>query len=170
MRLMPVVLTLCAANAAAQTTVWDAQATALLKQEPVTMLKNVDAGNFDAMLQNADKDAIVFDFDENNNPVRLQGSAAMKKFFDAMSQSMKKQAMSFKSTLVKNECFASPAQGFCAVEFDQSIIAGGKTMGPFKFRGTLVARKTDAGWRWLHWHGSFRELPAAPPPAAPLKK
>ena len=136
------------------------------------MLKNVDAGNFDAMLQTADKDAIIFDFDENNNPIRLQGTAAMKKFFDSMSQSMKKQAMSFKSTLVRNDCYATTTQGFCAVEFDQSMTAGGKTMGPFKFRGTLVARKTDAGWRWVHWHGSFREQPATPAvpavPAAPV--
>ena len=169
MRLMAVVFTLCAANAAAQTTGWDAQASASLKQEPVTMLKNIDAGNFDAMLRSADKDAVVFDVDENNNPIRLQGAAAMKMFFDGVSLSMKKQAMSFKSTLVRNDCFATAAQGYCAIEFDQSLVGGGKTMGPFKFRGTLIARKTEAGWRWVHWHGSFRENPPAAPPA-PAKK
>jgi hypothetical protein len=46
------------------------------------------------------------------------------------------------------------------------MTAGGQTMGPFKFRGTFVARRVADEWRWTHWHGSFRDMPAPQAPAA----
>src|SRR6185369_696725 len=103
--------------------------------------------------------------DENNHPVRYQGREKVTQYFHNLEQGAKAQGLKFKSTITKNDCSATTNVGYCVVEFDQTISAGGQTMGPFKFRATVVARKVGDEWRWTHWHGSFREMPA-PAPAA----
>lgn len=150
-----------------ETGAWDPAATASLEAEPEAMLKDIDAGNFDAMIAKMDSGSVAFDYDEKNNPVRIEGAENIRKFFDGYGKMMKEQQMKLTSTPVSKHCQATASMGYCALEFDQSMTANGQTMGPFKFRGTLVARRDGAGWKWVHWHGSFRELPAAP--SAPKK-
>jgi hypothetical protein len=76
------------------------------------------------------------------------------------------------------QCRSTSLSGFCLVEFEQSVTQAGKTMGPFKFRGTLVAERNGEGWIWTHWHGSLapksvkapaeaEATEAAPAPEAP---
>jgi ketosteroid isomerase-like protein len=143
---------------------WNAQDSASLKPEIEGMLKSIDAGDFQAMIAKMDADATVFDFDADNKPIKMGSKAEVEKTFAGMAEMVKSQGLKFGSTIVSNDCHANAMMGFCAVEFDQTITAGGNTMGPFKFRGTLVARKLGGQWRWAHWHGSFREMPAMPPP------
>jgi ketosteroid isomerase-like protein len=154
----------CGGAASAQ---WDAQSSAALRAQPEALLHHLDAGNFDALIANLDDDSLVLDLDENNHPVRYQGREEVTRYFRGLEQGAKAQGLKFKSTIVRNDCSATPVVGYCVVEFDQTITAGGSTMGPFKFRGTVVARKVGETWRWSHWHGSFREVPAAAPAPAP---
>jgi len=159
----------CTRASAPATGEWDAAATASLKAEPEAMLNEIDAGHFEAVEAKMDSDAIAFDFDSSNAPVRMQGVADIKKVFDGYANMMKTQQLKMKSTLVSSDCRATTSMGFCAIEFDQSATTPTGTMGPYKFRGTLVARRVADGWRWAHWHGSFREMPAMPAAAASAK-
>lgn len=158
-------LGLAACGGAAATSQWDASSSTALRAQPESLLHDLDAGNFDGMLAQLDDDSIVLDLDENNHPVRYQGREKVTQYFRGLEQGAKAQGLKFKSVITKNDCSATTAVGWCVVEFDQTISAGGQTMGPFKFRATVVSRKVGSEWRLAHWHGSFREAPA---PAAAM--
>jgi ketosteroid isomerase-like protein len=179
-------LTLVASNAAsakkesAPSAAWDPAATADLKATNEKMFADIDAGNMDALTSRMSADAVVFDTDMTGKPMATHGSAEIKKTMDAMAMEMKASGGTSKTTIVRDDCFATAVMGYCAVEFDQTFTAGGNTMGPMKFRGTLVARKVDGQWTFDHWHGASREAPpmpeattttttttTAPPPATP---
>jgi ketosteroid isomerase-like protein len=153
-------LAACGGGAAAG---WDPAASAALRAEPEALLHDLDQGRFDAMLAKMDDDSIVLDLDENNRPVRYQGRANVTEYFRALANAAKAQGLVFRSTIARDDCQATPAIGYCVVEFDQTITARGQTMGPFKFRASLVAHKVGSDWRVSHWHGSFREAPSATP-------
>jgi ketosteroid isomerase-like protein len=138
---------------------WDEQATASLKAEVEGMLKSIDGGDFSAMTAKMDPDVVVFDTDEKNQPVRASGLAEVKQYMGGMEGGAKALGLKFASTIKSNVCHATAVMGYCAIEFDQTITAGGQTQGPFKFRGSFVARRVAGAWRWVHWHGGFAELP-----------
>jgi ketosteroid isomerase-like protein len=148
---------------------WSDSTAADLRQKVEQMFKDIDSSNFAGMKMWADQDAILFDFDENNLPVTARGSAELDKYLAAYDATMRK-GLKVHTDIGKDDCFGDSDLGFCAIEFDQSIGASeAAPPTPFKFRGTLVARKTKDGWRWVHWHASFREFPkpAAAAQAAP---
>jgi ketosteroid isomerase-like protein len=141
------------------------QTAADLRQKVEQMFKDIDAGNFAGLKMWADDKAILFDFDENNLPVSARGPAELDKYLAAYDATLRK-GLKVHTDVQKNDCFGDADLGFCAFEYDQSIGASEAAPStPFKLRGTLVARKTTDGWRWMHWHASFREFPkpAAPP-------
>jgi SnoaL-like domain len=150
----------------AASTQWDPQSAAALHAEPEALLRDLDAGNVSDMLARMDDQSVVLDLDENNHPVRVEGRAKVTEYLGGLEKAMKKDGVHFRSKIAKNDCTASASFGYCIVEFDQTISAGGQTMGPFKLQATLVARKVGDTWRWSHWHGSFREMPAPAPAAA----
>ncbi len=141
---------------------WDPQGATSLKQKAVEMLGDLDAGNFQAMFEGADSNIVVMDVDENNAPMRADGIGEANAFAARMTDLTKNQGLKFTSTVTRNDAWATATMGYCVIEYDQTIAAGGQTMGPFKFRGTLIARRDGDRWLTTHWHGSFREMPAPP--------
>jgi hypothetical protein len=123
------------------------------------MFRDLDTGNFDGMLAKMDTDATAFDFDTKNQPISMRNLDEIRALFAALGKSMKEGGLSVKTDVGHTDCRATGAMGYCGVEFDQTMTQGGQAMGPFKFRGTLVARKVGDTWKWAHWHGSFREMP-----------
>ncbi|HZP12500.1 MAG TPA: nuclear transport factor 2 family protein [Nevskiaceae bacterium] len=144
----------------------DDQTAADLRQKVEQMFKDIDAGNFAGLKMWADDQAILFDFDENNAPVTARGQAELDKYLAAYDGVVRK-GLKIHTEIGKDDCFGDSDIGYCAVEYDQTIGAEGAPPAPFKFRGTLIARKTKDGWRWVHWHSSFREFPKPAAPAAP---
>jgi len=130
-----------------------------IKEESVRLLRNLDAGDYMAMIAEADSNLVMMDFDENNAPFRANGLEEARAFMKHMDEASRSQGLHFESTVRRNDGWATPTMGYSIVEFDQTITAGGKTMGPFKFRGTLIARREGDRWVMTHWHGSFREAP-----------
>jgi len=129
------------------------------------MFKDIDSGNFAGLKMWADQDAVLFDFDENNRPVSARGADALDKYLVAYDAAVRK-GQKVHTTISKDDCFGDADIGYCVVEYDQTIGASG---GPFKFRGTLIAAKEKEGWRWVHWHSSFREFPAPAAASAPTE-
>lgn len=149
---------------------WDPQGAESLKQLATKVLTDLDAGNFQAMFAGADSNVVVLDFDENNAPFRVDGLVAANAFMAHMAEVAQSQGLKFTSTPVRSDAWATATMGYCIVEYDQSVTVGGQTMGPFKFRGTLVARRDGDRWSTTHWHGSFRETPPPMPPPVATKK
>lgn len=160
---------------------WNDATAADLRQKVEQMFKDIDAGNFAGLKMWADPNAILFDFDESNLPIAARNADELDKYLSNYDAAMRK-GLKVHTDVQKDDCFGDADVGFCAVEFDQNIGASEAAPStPFKFRGTLVARKTKEGWRWVHWHSSFREFPkpptvestpatdepASPPPAEP---
>ena len=154
-----------AACGGAASSAWDPQAASALRNESEALLHDLDAGNVADMLARMDEASVVLDLDENNHPVRVDGRAKVTAYLGGLGEAMKKEGLRFHSTIARNDCSAISDFGYCVLEFDQTVTAGGQTMPPSKFRATVVARRTGEGWRWTHWHGSFRETPPAPAPA-----
>src|SRR5262249_38971321 len=119
---------------------WDEQASASLKAEAESLLKLVDSGDFAGMTAKMDPDVVVFDTDDKNQPVRASGLAEAKQYMGAMENGVKSQGLKFASTLKTSVCHATAVMGYCAIEFDQSITAGGQAQGPFKVRGPPAPR------------------------------
>ena len=142
---------------------WDPQSAEPIKQLSVNLLRNLDAGDFMAMIADADSNFVMMDVDENNIPFRADGIGDARALMTRMSDVAKSQDIKFASTILRNDAWATPTMGYSIVEYDQTISAGGQTMGPFKFRGTLVARRDGSNWIMTHWHGSFREMPPPMP-------
>lgn len=131
------------------------------------VFRSIDEGTADTTLMSwADPEAVVFDFDENNQPVTRRGTTEIQEFLAGLTKAVKEGGMKITTSVVSADCKSTVVAGFCTTEFDQTFTKDGQTMGPFKFRGTLVARKMPDGWKWLHWHGSFREIPPPAPAAA----
>lgn len=147
----------------------DPQTAAALRADAEQMLRDVDAGNWDALPSHLAPDASVFDSDEDDRPLQVYGREAVTAYFQRFGRVAKEKRLKFKTTILKEDCRGTATMGFCALEFDQMMTVGDETAGPFKFRGTLVSRKDGDRWLWEHVHGSFREFPAPPvepPPAA----
>lgn len=143
------------------------QTAADLRQKVEQMFKDIDAGNFAGLKMWADDKAILFDFDENNVPISAHNAAELDKYLAAYDATVRK-GLKVHTDVQKDDCFGDADIGFCAVEFDQTIGASDAAPAtPFKFRGTLVAHKTKDGWRWMHWHASFREFPKPAATATP---
>lgn len=113
--------------------------------------------------QSACPKAVVYDIGDQGQPVKATGKAEIDALLDGYQKGMTNGAK-VTTTLNSIECRSSSVSGHCLVEFDQSMTTpDGKTMGPFKLRGTGVAEKLDSGkWIWSHWHSSYREMPSAP--------
>lgn len=159
---------LCLATTAcggAASSAWNPKASADLKAMTSTIFTQLDAGEVEAMKASFDDNVSVFDIDPENKPVAAYGTDAAKAYTDTLGAAIK-QGLKVKSSVNKIDCQATEVLGFCVVEFDQVFTMGGQTMGPFKFRATAVGRKVNSAWKWTHWHGSFREPPAAAPAAA----
>jgi hypothetical protein len=160
---------------------WDPAATTALKAMSEKMFQDMDAGNMEAMTAMMSSEGVVFDMDMNNNPVAKRGPEVAA-YLNEMGAMMKQNGSTMKTSIVRDDCFATAVMGYCAIEFDQTFTMGAQVMGPVKFRGTAVARKVGETWKWEHWHGSFREMPvmtapesaevppAAPAPTTPAKK
>jgi hypothetical protein len=135
-----------------------------LKQKLEQMFKDIDSGNFAGLKMWADKDAVLFDFDETNTPVAARGAEGLDKFLAAYDAAVRK-GLTIKTTISKEDCEGDDEIGYCTVEYDQAVAGSPE---PFRLRGTLIAARTDDGWRWVHWHSSFRAFPkpaeTTPPP------
>lgn len=169
MRITGAILSACLAacllgiSGCAPSSQWDPQSAEPIKQLSVNLLRNLDAGDFMAMIAAADSNLVIMDFDENNIPFRADGIGECRAFLTRMADAAKSQDVKFASTITRNDAWATPTMGYSIVEYDQTISAGGQTMGPFKFRGTLVARHEGSSWIMTHWHGSFSEMPPPMP-------
>lgn len=161
-----VIVALLTGCAAPPSSDWDPAAASALEGKIAGMFQALDSGNMDSVMTWADDEVVVYDFGPDNKPVSANGRAEAQAMFDGYAKAFK-EGMKIRSTVGRTSCKASSTVGHCAVEFDQTMSAGGQDMGPFKFRGTMVARKVGEEWKWTHWHGSFREMPEMPPAAPP---
>jgi hypothetical protein len=133
-------------------------------------------GGMDAMAKgdmtfwskNACPQAVVWDTDPSGAAVVANGKAEIDAMMAQYQQMLSGGQMQMTTTTKSVKCRATSLSGHCLVEFAQSMTHGGQTMGPFQFRGTLIAERNGDGWIWTHWHGSFAPGSAkAPAEAAP---
>lgn len=123
---------------------------------------HVGQNDFAYLKRSACPRAVVWDLDENGQPVAASGTAEINPFFDHYQELANHGAQV--DTTVKNiVCRGGSDSAYCLTEFDQSIAMDGKNMGPYLFRATMVLHRHNGRWIWTHWHASMR---AQTPPAA----
>ena len=100
------------------------------------IFRSLDAGTADTTLMSwADPEAVVFDFDSNNNPVIKRGTAEIQEFLGEYAKAVKEGGLKISTTVVGADCKSTKVAGFCTAEFDQTFVVNGQSQGPFKFRG-----------------------------------
>ena len=136
-------------------------AEASLRTKVETIFRDLNEMKFDAMRARTDiPELSVFDFDPENKPLDAYSGAEWNRVVDQYAD-MVKRGGALRTELKRIDVHASESFGYATVEFDQFFSMGGQTMGPFKFRGTMIVRREGEDWVWTHWHGSMRELPPA---------
>lgn len=110
------------------------------------------------------EDVVAFEMDLAGKPVRLGSRAEVLRFAEQIFAEMKKMGAKMKIDFHASHCLAAAALAYCTVEFDfQAAMPDGSTMTQ-PSRNTIVLRKGDGGWKWVHWHSS---LAVSPAPSAP---
>jgi hypothetical protein len=128
---------------------------------------HIAQGDFAYLKASACPDVVMWDTDENGNPMEAVGQAAVGAVLDRYTALAHTPGVTMTTTFGPIKCETYADAGFCMVPMDQTMTQNGQTMGPFKVRGTLIAKQYKGRWIWTHWHASMREAPAAPPPASP---
>lgn len=141
---------------------WDGQAAASLRSDVARLIVDLDGGNFGAIVAKLDDDVILFDLDANDRPIRADGLAGARRYYETLEDARRTQDLRTKTTLLRTDCLATTTVGHCAVELDQTIHLGGRTTGPSRYRATFVARRRGPDWRFTHVHASLAAIPRSP--------
>ena len=129
---------------------------------------HISAGDFAYLKSSACPESVVmWDTDENGAPVVADGKPAVEAMLDKYTAMAHTPGVKMTTTFGPMRCEAFSDAGYCLLEMDQSITQNGQTMGPFKVRGTLIAKTYKDKWIWTHWHASLREAAPPTPPALP---
>ncbi len=114
------------------------------------------------------ENVVAFEMDLEGKPVRLGSRDDAVRYAEAMFAQVKKMGASLKLDIHSCDCRAKSTLAYCTVEFDfKATMADGSTMLQ-PSRNSIVLRKGDDGWKWMHWHSSLAVLPApSASPAAP---
>lgn len=111
--------------------------------------------------------------DLENKPVRLESRDEVGRWAEATFAEIKKMGAVLTLDIHSSKCRATATLAYCTVEFDvKSTMTGGTTMSQ-PSRNTVVLRKGDDGWKWMHWHSSLAPSPApaeSPAASSPKKK
>src|SRR5207249_4461043 len=81
---------------------WNDSTAAELRIKAEQMFKDIDSGNFAGLKLWADKDAVLFDFDENNVPVAARGAEALDKYLAAYDAAVRK-GLKVKTTISRED-------------------------------------------------------------------
>jgi ketosteroid isomerase-like protein len=162
---LPGVLGACATTGTSLTARYDRAAEAALEAKTRSMFTGMERGDLSEMrIEGDDTEGTIFDTDSENHPISAYGAADWNHYFDQYVQ-MFRSGGRVHTDVDRIDCHATTNHGYCTTEFRQTFTMNGQSMGPFRYRGTLVARRDGDRWIATHWHGSVGEVPPAPAPA-----
>ena len=120
----------------------------------------MDAAGFEAGLA---EDVVGFEMDLESKPVRLGSRGEAVKYADEMFAQLKGMGARLSLDVHSNECERSAELAYCTIEFDFKAAMENGDMMVQPSRNTVVLRRRDGRWEWVHWHSS---LAAVVPPAS----
>ena len=160
------VLTLCACaqpkQEAPSTVEWNeaaAQEARAQVDNAMAAFVAMDSAGFTAGLA---EDVVAYEFDFTNKPVRLESRTDAGRFAGEIFAQAKKMGAGLGLDVRSNQCRATSGLAYCIVDFDFKVtMPDGRTMAQ-PSRNTIVLRKGDDGWKWIHWHSSLAAVPTPP--------
>jgi len=112
------------------------------------------------------EDVVAFEMDLEGKPVRLGSRDDAVRFAEEIFAQMKKMGANLKLDIQSSDCHVTSTLAYCTVEFDfKATMADGSAMSQ-PSRNSVVLRKDDDCWKWMHWHSSL----AVPPVPSPVAK
>jgi hypothetical protein len=143
----------------AVTAEYDAAAEASLKAKVESIFREVAAMNFEVLRPGKDvPELVVYDYTPDDQPFTARGPDEYGRLVD-MFTFVAGSGTKMETVVQRIDCHATSSFGYCLIEYDQRFMSGGSTMGPYRMRGTLVARRKGDDWIVTHSHVSFRERP-----------
>ncbi len=157
----------CATKQMATTAQWNEAAAQEARAEVEKSVRLITAMDLEGLKAEITQDGFVtiYDLDFEGKPVRMgtrdEGIQYLKTIFDEA----KKMGATLDMGVPSIHCRATSTIAYCVMEYDFSATMpdGQKMTQPS--RTSLVLRKGEDGWKWMHWHTSLATVPA--PPAAP---
>lgn len=118
--------------------------------------------NLEVLRAGLAQDVVAFEMDMESKPVRLGSRAEVLRWAEEMFVELKKMGASVKLDIHSRDCHVTSQMAYCTVEFDFKVtMPDGSTMSQAS-RNSVVLRRGDDGWKWVHWHSSISVLPAQP--------
>lgn len=135
---------------------YDEEASASLRKKFEDDFASMSKGSFDAMRRGIAPEVSGFDYDFENHPTRMHGATEWSGYVDQLEGQLK-DVSEVEAKLTSLDCYATKELGFAVAEFEQSFTLEGKKLGPFHWRGTMIARRAGNDWLMVHWHSSPAE-------------
>ena len=108
------------------------------------------------------EDAVGFEMDLENRPVRLGSRAEAGTYASEMFAQLKGMGARVILDVNATECEVVSDLAYCTVEFDFRATMENSEAMIQPSRNTVVLRRKDVGWEWAHWHSSLAPaMPAA---------
>lgn len=167
MRLLPLLLAAMPGCLVPASPNWDAASSEVLHLQLETLFAAIDKNDMVSLADAMDESVVFYDVDIDGRPVVAYDKVATTKVLERLNAQRQIAGGTLKSFVSAATCHATTAMGFCAIEFQQELTRDGARTGPFRYRGTLVARYLDGRWRWVQWNLSPLDPAVVAQPAAP---
>ncbi|MBI3873004.1 MAG: nuclear transport factor 2 family protein [candidate division Zixibacteria bacterium] len=155
-------LTIASAEQKPPTALWDDAATREVRQVIDKGMDAIAAMDSAWVSVAMGKDVSGFDIDVEGKPVRMGSRDEAVRYFNDIFAWAKKAGARLRFDRHSTDCHAISALAFCALEYDfVATMPDGSTLSQ-PTRTTVVLRRGDDGWKWVHWHSSLSTLPAPP--------
>jgi ketosteroid isomerase-like protein len=161
---MILLVTAVAAGAAGPALAQASDAAAEVRAQVEKTMNAFAAMDLEGLKAGLAEDVTSFEMDLESKPLRLRSRDDAIRFAEQIFAEMKKMGASMKLDFHSSDCHATSALAYCTVVFDfKAAMPDGSTMAQ-PSRNTVVLRKGDDGWKWVHWHSSLAAAPAPPAP------
>jgi ketosteroid isomerase-like protein len=142
---------------------WSDSAAQQARAEVVRTMNAFASMNVNTFKAGLDEGVVAFEMDGEGKPVRLGSRGAAVQYANTMFSQLRSASARIKLDIHSTNCRATAALAYCTVDFDAKVtMPDGSTMSQPTWN-TVVLRKGEDGWKWIHWHSS---LSVAPPQAA----
>lgn len=143
---------------------WDYAATQEVSAQVERTMGDFASMNLEGFKAGLAEDVVAFEMDLESKPVRLGSRTDVVRWAEDVFAELKKMGARLKLDIHSRDCRATSQVAYCTVEFDlKATMSDGNTMS-LPSRNSVVLRKGDEGWKWVHWHSSLAVLPLPPAP------
>ena len=134
---------------------YDAEATASLEATVDAGFASMSTGNYD-VLRATSEEVKIYDLDNLGQPFVAAGLEYNGRL-DLLTADLRAVGLTVDYNVLQRDCHATATLGYCTVEYETSVES--TLPASVRWRVTIVARKVEDGWTYVHMHNSMGPQP-----------